>query len=121
MELNSNPSLTEVVEKLTTLGTTEAMALYFESEGILGEKCNPNACPIANYARRETGAAGASASGWGLTTYDIEYNPITQSVGEEHVIENHHLASASGAYWLLSGFMDAFDKGRFPELEVATE
>lgn len=117
MELKSNPSLTEVVEKLTTLGTTEAMALYFESEGILGEKCNPNACPIANYARRETGAPGASASGWGLSTYNVEVIDLSP-LAEECVIETHHLASDSLAYPLLSGFMDAFDKGQFPELEV---
>lgn len=49
------PTVVDVVNKLVALGSADQIALFFEGEEIVGEPTFTDACPVANYVRRETG------------------------------------------------------------------
>lgn len=62
----SRPTPREVVERLDLLGSSQAVADFFATQGITGYRICPNDCPVARYVERETGGHHRVYGGLGL-------------------------------------------------------
>lgn len=103
------PTVSELVDKLKTLGSPDQIALFFESEGIKGQPGNGSSCAIAEYVKRETGKRSASVVSR-IQAHNLEFRegwtwPFACDVDRvEHGSEE------------IFGFMHKFDDLGYPHL-----
>ncbi len=93
------PTLSDVVDKLETLGSSRQIADFLEQQGILGVRGNAYSCAVAQYVERETGIM--------VGVNIIRIAPVT-------AVSDDEMVSLLGSP--LSDFIAHFDAGNYPEL-----
>lgn len=99
----TRPTVAQVVRKLETLGSADHIALFFESEHIVGVPSWAQDCPVARYVRRQTGHARIRA----VPAY------IETRGADGETVEKILLDRATSS---LAEFMLRFDSGAYPAL-----
>lgn len=99
---SEHPTVAEVVAKLTTKGSADQIAAFFEAEKVTGTPCASFDCPVATYIRGQTGA-------------EIRATPTSiQAAWSRTGTGNHVELNGVGP---VAEFMSRFDAGDYPELD----
>lgn len=100
--MHDKPTLTELVDKLESLGSSEHIAMFFEQQGIKADQANAFSCAVAKYVQNGTGASFATVTPQKVCTYpcnDIDPADEVSIIGSP-----------------VSHFVHDFDRGKYPEL-----
>ena len=96
-------------DKLTGLGSADAIADYFRTEQILGTRGSGVVCPVAVYLHRETGIMPrVGRSGWCPDARWVDEGEVDGVRIYGRVFQPHAPP--------VEAFIAAFDNGRYPEL-----
>ncbi len=107
-----SPTPQDVAAALAELGdTADAVAASLERLGVVGDKAEPDSCPLARYLSRRFPEAGG----------DVGVNLISARVGTAGVCKPGIVVGETVGYeplltTIVINFVERFDDGLYPEL-----